>query len=130
MFIWAVDVGERVGLSLGTSEGSIVGSKDDGSIVGSKVGRGDGTKVLGSSEGSVVRSKDDGEGDGTRVVGTNDGAPLGVAEGSFLGDKICGKVGTFDTGGGVGAFDGVSVGNTDGEVVGRDTVASEGIEIP
>ncbi len=78
----------------------------------------------------MVRSKDDGEADGRRVVGTADGAPLGIAEGSFVGDKVCGKVGTFDTGGGVGAFDGVSVGNTDGKLVGSDMVASEGIEIP
>ena len=52
----------------------------------------------------MVRSKDDGEADGTRVVGTADGAPLGIAEGSFVGGKVCGEVGAFDTGGGVGAF--------------------------
>ena len=52
----------------------------------------------------MVGSKDDGEGDGTRVVGTADGAPLGIPEGSFVGGKVCGEVGVFDTGGGVGAF--------------------------
>ena len=133
MFIWAADVGERVGLSLGTSEGSIVGSKDDGSIVRSKVGRGNGKNVLGnvlgSSESSVVGSKDDGEGDGMRAVGTANGAPLGIAEGSFVGGKVCGEVGAFDTGAGMGAFDGISVGNTDGEVVGSDAIGSEGIEM-
>ncbi len=78
----------------------------------------------------MVGSKDGGEGDGTRVVGTADGAPLGIAEGSFVRGKICGEVGAFDTGGGVGPFDGVSVGNTDGEMVGSDRVGSEGIEMP
>jgi hypothetical protein len=86
--------------------------------------------VLGSSESSVVRSKDDGEADGTRVVGTADGAPLGIAEGSFVGGKVCGEVGAFETGGGLGAFDGASVGIADGEVVGSDVVDSEGIEMP
>ncbi len=51
----------------------------------------------------MVRSKDGDEGDGTRVVGTADGAPLGIAEGSFVGGKVCGEVGAFDTGDGVGA---------------------------
>ena len=78
----------------------------------------------------MVGSKDDGELDSTRVVGTTDRAPLGVAEGSFVGGKVCGEVGAFDTGGGVGAFDGVSVGNFDGEMVGSDVVGSEGIEMP
>ena len=53
----------------------------------------------------MVGSKDDGEGDGTRVFGTADGAPLGIAEGSFVGGKVCGEVGAFDKGGGVGGFD-------------------------
>ena len=61
--------------------------------------------MLGSSESSVVRSKDDGEADGRRVVGTADGAPLGIAEGSFVGGKVCGEVGAFDMGSGVGALD-------------------------
>ena len=79
----------------------------------------------------MVGSKDGGEGGGTRVVGTADGAPLGIAEGSFVGGKVCGEVGAFDTGGGVGAFfDWASVGNADGEVVGSDVVGSEEIEMP
>ena len=73
----------------------------------------------------MVGSKDDGEGDGTRVVDTVD-----RAEGSFVGGQVRGQVGAFDTGGGVGAFHGVSVGNTVGEVVGSDIVGSEGIEMP
>ncbi len=77
----------------------------------------------------MVGSKDDGEGDGTRVFGTADGAPLGIAESSFVGGKVCGEVGAFDTGVGVGAFDGISVGNTDGELVGSDAIGSEGIEM-
>ncbi len=127
LFIGAVDVGERVGLSLGTSESSIE-AKDDSSILGSRVGPGNGKNVLGISEGSVG-SKDDGEGDSTRVDGTTDRAPLEFAEGSFVGGKVCGEVGAFDTGAGVGAFDGVSVGNTNGEVVWSDAIGSEGIEM-
>ncbi len=53
----------------------------------------------------MVGSKDVCEGDGTRVFGTADGAPLGIAEGSFVGGNVCGEVGAFDKGGGVGAFD-------------------------
>ena len=78
----------------------------------------------------MVGSNDDGEGDGTRVVDTADRAPLGIAKGSFVGGKVCGEVGAFDTGGGVGAFDGASVGNADGKVVGSDVVGSAGIEMP
>jgi hypothetical protein len=74
-------------------------------------------------------SKDDGEGDSTRVDGTTDRAPLGFAEGSFVGGKVCGEVGAFDTGAGVGAFDRVSVGNTDGEVAWSDAISSKGIEM-
>ena len=53
----------------------------------------------------MVGSKDDGEGDGRRVVGKTVGAAPGIAEGSFVGGKVCGEVGAFDKGGGVGGFD-------------------------